>query len=133
MKAELRLLSTLIQQKPSVHIEHPAEGILYTSASSLWGYGAAQKKQNCGEEELKSPHFATSSPLPSCDFLGNTPISDGCNYKLKKVATSNASCLPDTSPFTEDYPDLPAQFLRTLLPNPCLSKPDNFAKVIPGE
>lgn len=82
MKAEFRLLPTLIQQRSSADIKHLEEGILYASASSLWGYWAAQKylknrwqsqKQNCGPEKPESTHFATSSPLPSYNFFVNTP------------------------------------------------------------
>lgn len=94
VKAEFRLLSTLIQQRPSAHIEHPEEGILYASASSLWEYGAAQKylknqwqsqEQNCGPEEPASTHFATSCPPPSGDFLVNTPTLTAATVNWKRL------------------------------------------------
>lgn len=105
VKAGFRLLSTLIQQRLSAHIEHPEEGILYASASSRWGYGAAQKylknqsqsqKQTCGPEELESTHFAASCPPPSYDFLVNTPTLTAATINWKRL-------LPPTPPVCHSF------------------------------
>lgn len=111
---------------------HPEENILYASSASLWGNGPTQKypknqwqsqKQNCQPQEPKSTIPVLFPPI----------ISSQKYLQLWTGKGSNPSCLPSSSPFAEDYPNLPAELLIRLLPNLCLAEPYKLAKVITAE
>lgn len=143
LKLAFILPSPLIQQRPSVHAKHLGEDVLYATAPSLWGHGAAptylenqwqSQEQNCGPKEPETTHFKPRS-LPAL-FLSVISLWAHLLGQLEPLA-GKGYYLPRLVCFSflhyKGLPNLPAGLLVRLLPNPCLSKPSKSAKVATAE
>lgn len=102
------------------HLLHSAEMGLLKSTSKI-----SDKARN----NPKSP----SLQILWLPVLFSPIISLQKHLQLLTGKDSHSSCPPIISPFAEDYPNLPAELLLRLLPNPCLAEPDKSAEVITAE